>query len=141
MLRPGAVTWSSDGEAVLPWFAGLGEKERQAGMTFASFAPTLFLVAHVDYVRTVGVLPLGPEETGLTVDWYVHRELLDHPALDVETLVAFGSQVVREDARVCELNQAGIRCDRHAGGVLLQLEDHVYEFEQWVREKLDHAGG
>jgi Rieske 2Fe-2S family protein len=141
MLRPGAVTWSSDGEAVLPWFAGLGEKERQAGMTFASFAPTLFLVAHVDYVRTVAVLPLGPEETGLTVDWFVHRDLLDHPALDVEALIAFGSQVVREDAHVCELNQAGIRCDRHAGGVLLQLEDHVYEFEQWVREKLNRAGG
>jgi Rieske 2Fe-2S family protein len=140
MLRPGAVTWSSDGAAALPWFAGLGEKERQAGMTFASFPPTMFLVAHVDYVRTVGVLPLGPEETALTVDWYVHRDLLDHPQLDVARLTAFGSQVVREDARVCELNQAGIRSNRHDCGVLLHLENHVYEFEQWVREKLDHAG-
>ena len=141
MLRPGAVTWSSDGQAALPWFEGLGAKERQAGMTFASLVPTMFLVAHVDYVRTVGVLPLGPEETELTVDWFIHRDLLEHPALDVESLTAFGSQVVREDARVCEVNQAGLRCDRHAGGVLLQLEDHVYEFEQWVRERLDDAGG
>ena len=140
MLRPGAETWSSDGAALLPAFEGLGQAEREAGMTFASLPPTQFLVAHVDYVRTVGILPLGPEETELTVDWYVHRDLLDHPALDVERLIAFGSQVVREDARVCELNQAGIRCERHAAGVLLQLEDYVYEFEQWVRERLDHAG-
>jgi Rieske 2Fe-2S family protein len=70
----------------------------------------------------------------------VHRDLLDHPQLDVARLTAFGSQVVREDARVCELNQAGIRSNRHDCGVLLHLENHVYEFEQWVREKLDHAG-
>lgn len=141
MLRPGAVTWSTDGAARLPWFDGLGEKEREAGMTFASFPPTMFLVAHVDYVRTVRVMPLGPEQTELTVDWYVHGELLDHPALDVGQLTAFASQVVREDARICELNQAGIRCERHAGGVLLQLEDYVYAFEQWVRQRVDHAGG
>jgi Rieske 2Fe-2S family protein len=109
-------------------------------MTFATLPPTMFLVAHVDYVRSVCVLPLGPEETELTVDWFVYRNLLDHPALDVGQLTAFASQVVSEDARVCELNQAGLRCGRHAGGVLLEIEEHVYAFEQWVREKLDHGG-
>jgi Rieske 2Fe-2S family protein len=88
----------------------------------------------------VRVLPLGPEETELTVDWFVYRDLLDHPALNVGQLTAFASQVVSEDARVCELNQAGLRCGRHAGGVLLEIEEHVYDFEQWVREKLDHGG-
>jgi len=136
MLRPGAVTWSTDGATDLPWFEGLGTADAERGMTFASLPPTMFLVAHVDYVRTVRVLPLGPEQTELTVDWYVHRDVLDHPALDVERLVAFGSQVVGEDARVCELNQQGIRCSRHEHGVLLEVEDYVHEFEQWVRRRL-----
>jgi Rieske 2Fe-2S family protein len=140
MLRPGAVTWSSDGSAALPWFDGLSPADAERGMTFATLPPTMFLVAHVDYVRSVRVLPLGPEETELTVDWYVHRDLLDHPALNVETLTAFASQVVSEDARACELNQAGLRCGRHAGGVLLEVEDYVYGFEQWVRERLEHGG-
>jgi Rieske 2Fe-2S family protein len=136
MLRPGAVTWSADGSTDLPWFDGLGKEDAERGMTFATWAPTMFLVAHVDYVRTVRVMPLGPEHTGLIVDWYVHRDLLDHPALDVEQLVAFGSQVVTEDARVCELNQQGIRCSRHQHGVLLEVEDYVHGFEQWVRQRL-----
>ena len=140
MLRPGAVTWSSDGGSDLPWFEGLGETEQQAGMTFASLPPTMFLVAHVDYVRSVRVLPLGPELTELTVDWYVHRDLREHPALDVGRLTAFAAQVVREDARVCELNQAGLHSNRHRAGVLLELEDYVYEFEQWVRERVGDAG-
>lgn len=137
MLRPGAVTWSTDGATELPWFPGLGEADAERGMTFATWQPTLFLVAHVDYVRTVRVMPLGPELTELTVDWYVHRDVVDHPALDVERLIAFGSQVVSEDARVCELNQQGIRCSRHERGVLLEVEDYVHNFEQWVRRRLD----
>ena len=139
MLRPGAVTWSSDGSATLPWFEGLGPADAERGMTFATWPPTMFVVAHVDYVRSVRVLPLGPEETELTVDWYVHRDLLDHPALNVGQLTAFASQVVAEDARACELNQAGLRCGRHERGVLLEVEDCVYDFEQWVREKLDYG--
>jgi Rieske 2Fe-2S family protein len=137
MLRPGAVTWSTDGETPLPWFEGLGAADAERGMTFATWQPTLFLVAHVDYVRTVRVLPLGPEQTELTVDWYVHRDVVKHPALDVNRLVAFGSQVVTEDARVCELNQQGIRCRRHERGILLEVEDYVHDFEQWVRRRLD----
>jgi Rieske 2Fe-2S family protein len=140
MLRPGAVTWSSDGSAALPWFEGLGTADAERGMTFATLPPTMFLVAHVDYVRSVRVLPLGPEETELTVDWYVHRDRVDHPALDVGQLTAFASQVVAEDARACELNQAGLRCGRHAGGVLLEVEDYVYDFEQWVRGRLEDGG-
>ncbi len=136
MLKTGAVTWSADGATDLPWFEGLGEKEKEAGMTFATFVPTLFLVAHVDYVRTVRVMPIGAEETELTVDWYVHRDVVDHPKLDIERLAAFASQVVREDARACELNQQGLRCGRHERGVLLERENYVFEFEQWVRERL-----
>jgi Rieske 2Fe-2S family protein len=123
MLRPGAVTWSADGTTGLPWFAGLAAEDAERGMTFATFLPTMFMVAHVDYVRTVRVLPLGPQQTRLIVDWYVHRDVLGHPALDVERLTAFASQVVSEDAR-------------HERGVLLEVEDYVYEFEQWVRRRL-----
>lgn len=136
MLKPGAVTWSADGTTDLPWFEGLGEKEKEAGMTFATFPPTMFLVAHVDYVRTVRVLPVGPEETELTVDWYLHRDVAILPELDIGKLTSFASQVVSEDARACALNQQGIRCSRHERGVLLRQEDSVFEFEQWVRQCL-----
>ena len=70
-----------------------------------------------------------------------HRDHADLPDDQVEDLVAFARQVVSEDARVCELNQQGLRCSRHQGGVLLGLEDSVFEFEQWVRERLSRGPG
>jgi Rieske 2Fe-2S family protein len=74
------------------------------------------------------------------VDWTDHRDDVKHPQLDVAHLTNFGSQVVREDARVCELNQQGILCGRHEHGVLLQRENHVFEFQQWVRRWLGEPG-
>ena len=66
----------------------------------------------------------------------MHRDRVGHPALDVDRLASFARQVVAEDARVCELNQQGLHCARHERGVLLEVEDYVYAFEQWLRERL-----
>ncbi len=135
-LRPGAVTWSVDGRTPLPEFPSLGPAERAAGMTFAEFLPGMFMIAHVDHVRSVRVWPLGPERTRLTVDWLLAPEALAAPGLDIGRLVAFAGQVVREDARICEINQAGLRSRAHAHGVLLPFEEDVAAFDDWVRARL-----
>lgn len=137
-LRAGAVTWSEDGQTPLPWLEGLSEGERQAGMTYADFLPGMFVVAHVDHVRSVRLIPQGPESLRLDVDWLVHRDTLADD-LDTERLVAFGRQVVAEDAGVCERNQAGLACARHAAGVLLPREEGVLAFDRWLQERLQHA--
>ena len=46
-----------------PVFQGLTEAERAAGQTYAAHLPSMFIVGHVDYVRTVRLVPLGPEQT------------------------------------------------------------------------------
>ncbi len=135
-LVPGAVTWSADGATPLPWFEGLSSAEQEEGMRFAEFKPTVYLVGHVDYVRSVQVLPLGPEETQLTVSWFVHHDTLESQQVDVERLTGFGQQVVMEDARVCELNQAGLHSIRHQQGVLVPQEHDVLAFQRWVLERL-----
>jgi Rieske 2Fe-2S family protein len=138
-LRPGAITWSADGATPLPHFPGLGEAERAAGMTFADFMPGMFLIAHVDYVRSVRVWPLGPERTALSVDWYLDPQVLATGEVDIERLVGFARQVVSEDARVCELNQGGLRSRSHQHGLLLPIEANVIAFDDWVRRQLDRA--
>ena len=139
-LRSGAITWSIDGQTTLPNFPSLGPAEQAAGMTFADFLPGMFMIAHVDHVRTVRVWPLGPERTRLTVDWLLAPEALAAPGLDLGRLVAFAGQVVREDARICEINQAGLRSRAHAHGVLLPFEDDVAAFDDWVRARLQAQG-
>lgn len=136
-LVEGAVTWSVGGKTELPWFEGLTEREQSAGATFGVFPPSGYVVVHVDYARLVHLLPTGPEHTQLTVSWLVPPKTMEHPAFSVEKLIELGETVVREDGRASEINQMGLRSNRHKSGVLVPQEIFVKEFHDWVRERLN----
>ena len=139
-LIEGAVTWSVGGKTDLPWFEGLTEREQRAGATFGVFPPGGYVVVHVDYARVVHVLPTGPERTRLTVSWLVPPKTVEHPGFSVEKLIELGDAVVREDGRASEINQKGLRSNRHESGVLVPQEIFVREFHDWVRERLNGDG-
>lgn len=139
-LSQGAVTWSPDGSTELPWFEGLDEAHQSAGMTFGDAIPSVYLVGHVDYLRTVRVMPVSATRTRLTVTWYLHTDTLATLTPDVQALTAFARQVVMEDARVAELNQQGLACAVHERGVLSPGEEDVARFQEWVRERVDAHG-
>jgi Rieske 2Fe-2S family protein len=135
-LVPGAVTWTLDGSTRLPLLPGLGEKELSRGQWFGVHLPAMFVVAHPDHVRSVRMLPRGPEQTELIVEWLFQPETLERPDFDLEHCVALARAVVEQDARLCELNQAGLHSMRHDHGVLVAQEYDVYQFQQWVRRAL-----
>ena len=54
-----------DGKTTGVPFPGLSDADRQAGHIYMTGLPSVFLVGHVDYVRVVRLLPLGPELTEL----------------------------------------------------------------------------
>ncbi|ESW86218.1 aromatic ring-hydroxylating dioxygenase subunit alpha [Mesorhizobium sp. C280B] len=134
-LRAGAETWSRDGRVHGSVFSGLTPGERAAGQTYATSLPSMFVVGHVDYVRTVRLVPLGPEQTELTAEWLFSPEALADPAADIDNIVAFGTQVLEEDADICEVNQMGLRSMRHKAGVLMPEEYDLHRFHNWVRER------
>ncbi len=136
-LREGAVTWSPDGSTDLPLFKSLDKEQQTAGMTFGDAIPSVYLVGHVDYFRTVRVMPVSAAVTQLTVTWYVHADTLATSTPDVQALTAFARQVVMEDARVAELNQQGLGCRVHEQGVLSPAEGDVAAFQNWVRDRLE----
>ncbi|MBA3448420.1 MAG: aromatic ring-hydroxylating dioxygenase subunit alpha [Pseudaminobacter sp.] len=140
-LRAGAETWSEDGHAHGPIFAGLGEAERAAGQTYAAHLPSMFIVGHVDYVRTVRLAPLGPERTELTAEWLFSPEALASAETDLENIVSFGTRVLEEDAAICEINQKGLRSLRHEAGVLMPEEYELHRFHGWVREQRANFAG
>jgi len=132
-LREGAETWSRDGKAHGPAFAGLTAAERAAGQTYATALPSMFVVGHLDYVRTVRLRPLGPEQTELTAEWLFPPEALQEGDADIGNTVAFGVRVMEEDAAVCEINQRGLKSIRHQTGVLMPEEYDLHRFHNWVR--------
>ena len=132
-LRQGAETWSEDGHVTGTRFANLTQSERAAGQTYAAHLPSMFVVGHVDYVRTVRLLPLGPEQTQLTAEWLFLPETLAAPGTDIDNIVSFGRRVLEEDAAVCEINQKGLRAAPHRQGVLMPEEYDLHRFHEWVR--------
>jgi Rieske 2Fe-2S family protein len=134
---PGAVTWSLDGQTELPELPGLDDADRERGQSFGMLLPSVFVCAHIDYVRAVRVLPVSPEETRLVVEWLFSQDALERgdPGLP-ERATALGALVVEQDARVCELNQRGLRCHRHEQGVLVPQEYQVHDFHRWVSSAL-----
>jgi Rieske 2Fe-2S family protein len=139
-LAPGAVTWTLDGRSDLPPLPGLGDAERRRGQVFGVSWPSTFVVAHVDYVRSVRLRPVGPERTELVVEWLFDPSLLARGDLDLDRIVALGRLVVEQDTRACERNQRGLHSLAHREGVLGPQEYGVFAFQQWVREQLRDAG-
>ena len=134
-LRSGAATWSLDGKAGKA-FPGLSDEDRKAGHVYLTSLPSVFLVGHVDYVRVVRLLPLGPEQTELRVEYLFSPETLADPAFDMRNVVDFTNLVMTEDAQVCELNQMGLKAGPHVRGVVMPEEYVIRQFHEWLRAEL-----
>ncbi len=135
-LKAGAETWSLDGQAHGATFPNLSPAEREAGQSFFVNLPSTYMAAHLDYVRVIRLLPLGPEETELQAEWLFPAETLQDPAFDLGNVVDFAKTVLSQDAEISELNQQGLHCLRHEHGVLMPEEHHLHRFHQWVEESL-----
>lgn len=135
-VAPGVVTWTLDGQSHLPAIEGPDASDRALGVVFASFKASLFVVAHPDYVRSVRILPRGPEAIELTVDWLLPPGVADRYPEELENMCSMGRLLIAQDGRVCELNQQGLRSRRHRHGVLMPQEHGLLEFHDWLRSRL-----
>jgi Rieske 2Fe-2S family protein len=134
-VAEGLATWTLDGQSTLPAIHGVDERLSADGMAFASFMASMFIVGHPDYVRSVRMLPKGPESVELTVDWFLPAGGREPQAGQLEHMLKLGRLVIEQDARACELNQQGLKSIRHRHGVLVPQEYAVHEFHQWLRRR------
>jgi glycine betaine catabolism A len=135
-LRSGASTWSSDGQLTGIPFSGISADDRRRGAVYITGLPSMFMVAHLDYVRTVRVRPLAPQSTELRVEYLFSAETLAKPGFDLRNIVDFANTVLSEDAEVCELNQRGLHAAPHVAGVVMPEEYVVRQFHDWVGSEL-----
>jgi Rieske 2Fe-2S family protein len=134
-----AETWSADGKSTLPLLEGLSEAERNTIVTFASFTAGMYVVAHRDYVRTVRLVPRGPEEVDLVIDWLLPSAYADIDEDKLRPIIDFPTQVISEDGEMCELNQKGLHSLRHERGALVEQEYDILDFHNWLRDKLGNT--
>jgi len=139
-LRSGAATWAVDGRSLGHEFPALTHEERRVGYHYMTSLPSHYLVAHVDHVRSSRLLPLGPEETELEIEWLFPPATLEDPAVDIRKVCDFSAQVMAEDAAACEMNQRGLRSAPHARGMLMPEEYDLWRLHEWLRGQLVERG-
>jgi len=131
-----ATTWTMDGKSTLPPLEGLTDHERDAGLTFMSITGSFYMVAHPDYVRSVRIVPKGPEQTDLVIDWLLPASMSDVSADTIERIKALPMLVIEQDGAACELNQQGLRSNRFEHGILVSQEYELWDFHEWLRRRL-----
>ena len=136
-LKPGTESWTPDGAACGPIFAGLTEAERAAGYQFVTFWPTAYVVAHVDHVRAVRIVPRGSLRTELVVEWYFAPETLAQPGFEAAQVAEFAKIVLRQDGEAAEMNQRGMMSPAYRGGTLMPEEYEIHRFHQWLRQEME----
>lgn len=139
-LRPGAESWTPTGAPCGPAFPGLTDAERRAGHSFVTLWPSAYVVAHVDYVRSVRLVPLSPTRTRLIAEWHFAPETLAQDGFDAAAIAAFAQTVLDEDAAAAEMNQRGLTSPAFAHARLMPEEYEIHRFHRWVLSRLEmHA--
>ncbi len=131
-LRAGAASWTPDGAPCGPVFPGLTDAERRAGYHFVTMWPSAYVVAHVDHVRSVRIVPLGPERTRLVAEWHFPAETLSQPGFDAAAVAGFATTVMRQDGEAAEMNQRGIRSPAFKAARLMPEEYEIHRFQAWI---------
>jgi Rieske 2Fe-2S family protein len=117
----------------------LSAAERKEGHLYLTALPSVFVVAHLDYVRIVRLLPLAPERTDMSIEFLFLKETLQDPERDIMKAVEFTNIVMSEDAGICEVNQRGLHALPHEQGVLMPEEYAIRQFHDWVRAELNRS--
>jgi len=135
-LKHGAQSWTMTGAPCGPIFPNLTAAQKDAGFTFVTLYPSMFIVAHVDYVRGVSLTPTGPETTRLTAEWFFTPEILAQPGFNAAEVAAFASLVMEQDAVACEMNQRGLRSPAYRHGTLMPQEFDLHRFHRWITAEM-----
>ncbi|MGB5838559.1 MAG: aromatic ring-hydroxylating dioxygenase subunit alpha [Albidovulum sp.] len=140
-LKDDAKTWTMTGAPCGPEFPDLSPDQRANGSNFVTLYPSVFVVAHVDYVRAVSLTPLSPERTRLTAEWFFAPETLAQPGFDAADVAEFATIVLNQDANACEMNQRGLSSDRFRQGRLMPQEFDIHHFHTWVLSQMGMTPG
>lgn len=135
-VGPGVRTWTLDGKSSLPLLEGPTDDELDAGVTFTSITGSMFVSGHPDYARSVRIVPRGPEQIELVVDWLLPNSIGDVDADIIEHITGLARLIILQDGEACELNQQGLHSGRFEQGVLVPQEYALWDFHQWLRARL-----
>ncbi len=102
--------------------------------------PNLMLNIYLDSLSINLILPLGPEQTLTVFEWFFPEPDRPETREAVRRTVDFSDEIQREDIRICEAVQRGLRSRVYGRGrYSVRRENGVHHFHRLLAEAL--AGG
>ena len=121
-----------------PPITGLSPHEFGSVYYLALF-PNALLSLHPDYVMLHTLWPREVGRTEVTCEWFFEPRTMERPDFDPSDAVDFWDQVNREDWRVCELAQKGVRTRGYVAGRYSTHEGDVHAFDTMVARRYMEA--
>jgi Rieske 2Fe-2S family protein len=137
-LNEGAETMGRNGHVQRPPITGLDAAEHSSVYYFALF-PNALISLHPDYVMLHTLWPRSVDRTEVVCEWYFEPETMAADGFDASDAIDFWDQVNREDWRVCELTQKGVRARGYTAGRYSSHEGDVHAFDAMVAERYMEA--
>lgn len=133
-FQGGARTMSRDGKLRRDYLPGLNAEQRERVYYYAIF-PNLLLSLHPDYVMTHTLWPRAVDRTQVICEWHFHPAEMAKPDFEGDDAVEFWDLTNREDWRISELSQLGIRSRAYTPGPYSRCESLPHAFDEVVLER------
>jgi len=131
----GTFTFSFNGRSDRAPFPGLSPAE-QVRHKGELIYPNLMLSLSADHAAAFMLLPAGPEQTTVVSDFLFHPDEMAKPTFDPGDAVEFWDLVNRQDWRVCESVQQGMRSRKFTAGYFAPMEDASLDIRRYLDARL-----
>jgi Rieske 2Fe-2S family protein len=130
-FRDGAETMSIDGIRRREYLPGLNAEQRSMVCYYAIY-PNLLLSLHPDYMMTHTLWPKAVDRTEVVCEWHFHPREIEKSGFQADDAIEFWDQTNREDWRISELSQLGIRSRAYTPGPYSKREELLHAFDRMI---------
>ncbi len=102
--------------------------------------PNLLVSLHPDYLLVHRAVPLAPDRTWITCEWFFDPEDMARPDFDPSDAIEFWDLTNRQDWEVCEMQQTGTASRAYTAGRFTAMEGGVYAFDRHVADRYANDG-
>jgi Rieske 2Fe-2S family protein len=133
--RDGAWTFTENGTSVRAPFAGLNDDE-QVRHKGELIYPNFMLSLAADHVAAFALFPGGPSKTTVVCDFLFDPDEMAKSTFDPSDAVDFWDLVNRQDWKICENVQAGMKSQAFRYGYYAPMEDASLDIRRYIASLL-----
>jgi Rieske 2Fe-2S family protein len=133
--RAGAWTFTLTGTSTRAPFPGLTDKEKTHHKGEICY-PNLLLSVAAEHVAAFTLWPIQPDLTRIACEFLFHVSETTRPDFDPKDVVDFWDIVNRQDWRICESVQDGMRSRGFRGAFYSPMEDPSLDIRRYLEKHL-----